>query len=122
MQKYSGTGSYLLNLCRALVRTIPEVLHPVPVGIVPCRNGLADARRAVAEADVAITLARIAELCQSLGKLPQERSGELARDGEVVDLFTRCRDLPVLKLPRCGVDHGKRMYVGDEFACEVEPG
>jgi hypothetical protein len=44
---------------------IPEVLHPVPVGIVPCRHRLADARRAVAEADVFIAFARIAELCES---------------------------------------------------------
>ena len=32
----SGTGSYLLN-CRCIMAgMIPEVLHPVPVGIVPC--------------------------------------------------------------------------------------
>jgi len=44
---------------------IPEVLHPVPVGIVPGGHRLADARRAVAEADVAIALARIAEFCDA---------------------------------------------------------
>ena len=60
-----GTPSYLLNCCRALVRMIPEVLHPVPVGIVPCRHRLADARSAVAEADVAIAFARIAEFRES---------------------------------------------------------
>ena len=61
----SGTGSYLLNCCRGVAWIIPQVLHPVPVGIVPCRHRLADARRAVAEADVAIALARIAEFRES---------------------------------------------------------
>ena len=56
-----GTRCYLLNCCRALVRMIPEVLHPVPVSIVPCRHRLADASSAVAEADVAIAFARVAE-------------------------------------------------------------
>ncbi len=63
--KNSGTRSYLLNCCCAMAGMIPEVLHPVPVGIVPCGHRLADARRAVAEADVAIALARIAEFCES---------------------------------------------------------
>jgi hypothetical protein len=63
--KNSGTRSYLLNCCCAMAGMIPEVLHPVPVGIVPGGHRLADARRAVAEADVAIALARIAEFCES---------------------------------------------------------
>ena len=63
--KNSGTRSYLLNCCCALSGMIPEVLHPVPVGIVQSRHRLADARLAVAKADVAIALARIAELCES---------------------------------------------------------
>ena len=61
----SGIGSYLLNCCRAVAWIIPQFLHPVPVGIVPCGHRLADARRAVAEADVAIAFARIAELGES---------------------------------------------------------
>ena len=44
---------------------IPEVLHPVPVGIVPCGHRLSDARRAVADADVFVALARVTELCES---------------------------------------------------------
>jgi hypothetical protein len=62
----SGTGSYLLNCCRAVAWISPEGLHPVPVGIVPCGHRLADARRAIAETDVAIALARIAEFCESM--------------------------------------------------------
>ena len=60
-----GVGSDLLNCWRTLAGMIPEVLHPVPVGIVPCRHRLADARRAVAKTDVAIALTRIAEFCES---------------------------------------------------------
>ena len=41
------------------------MLHPVPVGIVPCRHRLADARSTVAETDVATAFARISELCKS---------------------------------------------------------
>ncbi len=58
----------------------------------------------------------------STGRFSQERAVESARDGEVVELFTRSGDLPDLKLLRFGVDHGEGMYVGDEFVCEVEPG
>ena len=61
----SGTGSDLLNCCCVMAGMTPEVLHPVPVDIVPCRHRLADARRAVAEADVAIAFARVTELCKS---------------------------------------------------------
>ncbi len=61
----SGTGRYILNYCCIMAGTIPEVLHPVPVGVVPGRHRLADAGRAVAKADVSIALARITELCES---------------------------------------------------------
>ena len=44
---------------------IPEILHPVAVGIVPCGHRLADAWRAVAKADVFVAFARVTELCES---------------------------------------------------------
>ncbi len=61
----SSAGCDLLDRCRVATQMVPEVLHPVPIGIVPRRHRLADARRAVAEANVAIALARITELCES---------------------------------------------------------
>jgi len=63
--QHRGAPSDLLQGGCARARMIPEVLHPVPVGIVPGGHRLADARRAVAEADVAIARACLAEFCES---------------------------------------------------------
>jgi hypothetical protein len=60
-----GAGSDLLDGGCVLAWMTKEILHPVPVGIVPRGHRLADARRAVAEADVFVALARVTELCET---------------------------------------------------------
>ena len=61
-----GAGTDFLNRSRGMVRTIPEALYPVPVGIVPRRHGLSNARwGAKHKADMPISIARVAELRES---------------------------------------------------------